>query len=292
MLGRSREADVTVAHPLISRRHCEIFENSGLLMLRNLASLNGTMIGGRRIELAPLLPDGEFMIGPVTFRVLYAYDGDLESLPDTRFLDEVAEATEAGLGDPTSAPAEEVPMFEVDAALPAEPAGASESSELAMADFMALADADPEEALPAVPARPAQASPPATTGPRWPPMAVDKLPTRPITSALDEPLEVDSSLQSGVTAWNRPGRLSPKPWKDRGLRGFRRGRAGRFRRASAGGFHRGRTGGFRRGRVARPARNAAGRDFGRGGRRTGGQGETTSQGRTACQGETAGGKSA
>ena len=26
VLGRSREADVTVAHPLISRRHCEISE--------------------------------------------------------------------------------------------------------------------------------------------------------------------------------------------------------------------------------------------------------------------------
>ena len=48
--------------------------------------------------MAPLLPDAEFTIGPVTFRVLYEYDGDLESVPDTRFLDEV-EAMEAGLGD-------------------------------------------------------------------------------------------------------------------------------------------------------------------------------------------------
>ena len=53
VLGRSREADITVAHPLISRRHCEISENNGLLMLRDLASLNGTMIGGRRIEWPP-----------------------------------------------------------------------------------------------------------------------------------------------------------------------------------------------------------------------------------------------
>ena len=103
VLGRSREADVTVAHPLISRRHCEISEDNGLLMLRDLASLNGTMIGGRRIELAPLLPDAEFTIGPLTFRVLYEYDGDLESVPDTRFVDEAEEAAEAGLGDPASA---------------------------------------------------------------------------------------------------------------------------------------------------------------------------------------------
>ena len=102
VLGRSREADITVAHPLISRRHCEISENNGLLMLRDLASLNGTMIGGRRIELAPLLPDAEFTIGPLTFRVLYEYDGDLESVPDTRFVDEAEGATEAGMARPAS----------------------------------------------------------------------------------------------------------------------------------------------------------------------------------------------
>ena len=81
VLGRSRQADVTVAHPLISRRHCEISENNGLLILRDLASLNGTMIGGRRIELAPLLPDEEFTIGPLTFRVLYEYSGDRNRFP-------------------------------------------------------------------------------------------------------------------------------------------------------------------------------------------------------------------
>jgi pSer/pThr/pTyr-binding forkhead associated (FHA) protein len=77
VLGRSRQADVTVAHPLISRRHCELSETDGLLMLRDLASLNGTMIGGRRVTTAPLLPDAEFTIGPLTFRVRYEYDGDL-----------------------------------------------------------------------------------------------------------------------------------------------------------------------------------------------------------------------
>ena len=56
--------------PLISRRHCEISENDGLLMVRDLASLNGTMIGGQRVESAPLLPGGEFTIGPLMFRIL------------------------------------------------------------------------------------------------------------------------------------------------------------------------------------------------------------------------------
>ena len=109
VLGRSREADITVAHPLISRRHCELSEENGLLMLRDMALLNGTMIGGRRIELAALLPDGEFTIGPLTFRVLYEYDGNLESVPETRFVDAADEPAEAGLGEPISSGEENRP---------------------------------------------------------------------------------------------------------------------------------------------------------------------------------------
>src|SRR5208283_5234856 len=89
VVGRSRNAEVTVTHPLISRRHCEISEDNGLLMLRDLASLNGTMIGGRRIDSAPLLPGDEFTIGPLTFRVLYDYVGDVGSVPAPRFYDEM-----------------------------------------------------------------------------------------------------------------------------------------------------------------------------------------------------------
>ena len=228
VLGRSREADVTVAHPLISRRHCEISENDGLLMLRDLASLNGTMIGGRRIELAPLLPDAEFTIGPLTFRVLYEYDGDLESVPDTRYADELEEPIEAALGDPIAAPAEEVPMVEADEALPAEPVGANESGEFVMADLMAMADVDPDEIPLAAPASPTP-TPPAA--PIWPPVANDKLPTVPMSAGpRSEPLEVDSSLQSGGHRQESPGRWRPRPWKNRGAR---RHRPPRFRRKIA-----------------------------------------------------------
>ena len=68
VLGRGREAGLTVPHPLVSRRHCELFEQGGLLMLRDLGSLNGTMIHGRRVALAPLPPGAEFTVGPLTFQ--------------------------------------------------------------------------------------------------------------------------------------------------------------------------------------------------------------------------------
>ncbi len=204
VLGRSRGADITVTHPLISRRHCEISENNGLLMLRDLASLNGTMIGGRRIALAPLLPDAEFTIGPLTFRVLYEYGGDLESVPDTRFVDAVQGTTEAGPADPPQprscrAEVAEVPLFEVEEVLPVEPASESRgtrdsgSGELAMPDILALADAEPDELLPVAPASGGQAPADASADVLWQPVVVDALPPPP----PDEPMEDDSSLQSG-----------------------------------------------------------------------------------------------
>ena len=202
VLGRSREADITVPHPLISRRHCEISEANGLLLLRDLTSLNGTMIGGRRIEFAALLPDGEFTIGPITFRVVYQYDGDLESVPETRFVDGAEEPAEAGLGGPTP-PEGEDESLEI---LPVVPATESVTGDFLTPDLMALADADPEQALPAVPAHPAPAPQAASTAPtgakdaigrQRPPVSNNKVPKPPVTSALDDPLEVDSSLQSG-----------------------------------------------------------------------------------------------
>ncbi len=203
VLGRSRDADITVAHPLISRRHCELSEDHGLLVLRDLTSLNGTMIGGRRVEFTALLPDAEFTIGPLTFRVLYEYEGDLESVPATRF---VAGPQEPAAAD--SARADEVPMHEIDEALPAEPASESISGDLSISALMALADADPEAVIPAAPPR-RQAPSPApsgTIGPQRPPLADHKRPTVPM-----EPLDDDSSLQSGGHAKESPWAVESRP---------------------------------------------------------------------------------
>ncbi len=71
VIGRSREAGLTIAHPMISRRHCEVFEADGLLMVRDLGSLNGTVVGGQRVKESPLPPDAEFTVGPLTFRAEY-----------------------------------------------------------------------------------------------------------------------------------------------------------------------------------------------------------------------------
>lgn len=72
MIGRSREAGLVVAHPMVSRRHCELYYDRGLVRVRDLGSLNGVYVGGRRVTDAPLPPQSEFSIGPLTLRVDYS----------------------------------------------------------------------------------------------------------------------------------------------------------------------------------------------------------------------------
>lgn len=70
-IGRGRENLITLAHPLVSRVHCEIFEEGSQLMVRDLGSLNGTYVGSQRIESPRALETGDLLtIGIVTFRTV------------------------------------------------------------------------------------------------------------------------------------------------------------------------------------------------------------------------------
>jgi pSer/pThr/pTyr-binding forkhead associated (FHA) protein len=86
VIGRSRDADITIAHPLVSRRHCEITEGEeGQLEVRDLGSLNGTFVGQNRVEKSALPPGALLTVGAITFRAAYGnYDeNDLGSVEFT-----------------------------------------------------------------------------------------------------------------------------------------------------------------------------------------------------------------
>ena len=85
VIGRSRSTDVRLGHPLVSRQHCEVFEVEGLLMVRDLGSLNGTFVGDTRIadEALPIRPGDSFTVGPVTFRAEYLMHGPSPGRSDT-----------------------------------------------------------------------------------------------------------------------------------------------------------------------------------------------------------------
>ncbi len=72
VIGRSRQADLTIGHPVVSRRHCELIENNGKLLIRDVGSLNGTFVKEQSINgEVPLLPGDSFRIGEMLFVVTY-----------------------------------------------------------------------------------------------------------------------------------------------------------------------------------------------------------------------------
>lgn len=109
-IGRSREADLTIAHPMVSRQHCQVFEVNGLLKVRDLGSLNGTFLGDQQIQEADLYPDTEFSVGPLTFRVVYQYAGSPGTAPTTALTEgQAAVGSDAVNDTPDSEPATDEP---------------------------------------------------------------------------------------------------------------------------------------------------------------------------------------
>lgn len=75
-IGRSRDATLTLAHPLVSRQHCELFEQEGRLMVRDLGSRNGTFLDNERITEAEVRPGDLLTIGNTTFRAVFETDDE------------------------------------------------------------------------------------------------------------------------------------------------------------------------------------------------------------------------
>ncbi len=70
VIGRGKQCDVKIEHPLVSRRHCEIYEEDGVVMARDLGSLNGTFFRGARIGRGVAIPSGSCIsIGRLALRI-------------------------------------------------------------------------------------------------------------------------------------------------------------------------------------------------------------------------------
>src|SRR6201993_5486508 len=54
VLGRSRDADVQIEDPNVSRRHAEIVQEGSVYWLVDLGSTNGTEVEGKRVQRARL----------------------------------------------------------------------------------------------------------------------------------------------------------------------------------------------------------------------------------------------
>jgi hypothetical protein len=63
VLGRSREADIVLQDPNVSRRHAELRRDEGGWQIVDLGSTNGIKVNGRRVNHQPLTPGDQITIG-------------------------------------------------------------------------------------------------------------------------------------------------------------------------------------------------------------------------------------
>jgi DNA-binding winged helix-turn-helix (wHTH) protein len=76
ILGRTPQAVVSIPSPKVSRRHARIVVSGSMAILEDLASKNGTYLGGRKILTPVELADGDrISIGPAVLLFRKADDG-------------------------------------------------------------------------------------------------------------------------------------------------------------------------------------------------------------------------
>jgi hypothetical protein len=72
IIGRGKDATFTIKHPLLSREHCEVFEENGVVQVRDLTSLNGTFVNSSRVESTSAVDSGsQLKLGSVVMEVQY-----------------------------------------------------------------------------------------------------------------------------------------------------------------------------------------------------------------------------
>ncbi len=151
VLGRSRDADLTLGHSSISRRHCRLWEEQGQVMVEDLQSTNGTFVEDQRVDRAVLEPGARLRLGPLTFVVVY--DRPRGETPTT------VQVGEDVFADEPDAQAEEESIL-----LAAEPVSPEAPESITPAE-LAGSEAEPEPSPsapePAEAESPVQAAPPA-----------------------------------------------------------------------------------------------------------------------------------
>src|SRR5262245_43427899 len=69
-VGRQQGCQIRIVSSQVSRKHCELFEKKGHLLVKDLGSSNGTLINGKKIDGQQVVEAGSILtIGSVVFRV-------------------------------------------------------------------------------------------------------------------------------------------------------------------------------------------------------------------------------
>ncbi|HSK16988.1 MAG TPA: DUF3662 and FHA domain-containing protein [Gaiellaceae bacterium] len=68
VIGRSRDCDVTLGDPNVSRRHAEVRHEDGGYWIVDLGSTNGVVVNGKRVERTRLEADDSILLGTTELR--------------------------------------------------------------------------------------------------------------------------------------------------------------------------------------------------------------------------------
>lgn len=136
-IGRDDKVWLRLKHPTISRKHCELSEVDGKIVVRDCGSSNGTLVDGKLIkEEAVLEPGHTLTVGPLTFEAQYETsangNGQIGLSDAAQEQPDPSAATMLGAPDFTSltAPEVEEPQPEVQAEAPQSPAAETDEASL------------------------------------------------------------------------------------------------------------------------------------------------------------------
>jgi predicted component of type VI protein secretion system len=164
-IGRHDDCLIRIKSSQVSRRHCELFEASDKLTIRDLGSSNGTFVNGKKVTgQQALKPGDELTVGAVTLRV--AKIGQAAVAPaspiskpkaaDTAVLDAITAEPEPEQeefemefddGDPEPE-VEGIPLLDDDAAKPAKPKPAATAATATASATPASGNASSSQAEP------------------------------------------------------------------------------------------------------------------------------------------------
>ncbi len=66
-IGRKSDCTVRIPSPMVSRQHCELVQEEGRILVKDLGSSNGTFVNGARVKQRELKAGDTLGVGPITF---------------------------------------------------------------------------------------------------------------------------------------------------------------------------------------------------------------------------------
>jgi pSer/pThr/pTyr-binding forkhead associated (FHA) protein len=73
VIGRRRSCDLRIPLASVSKKHCQLNFDDGVLKIRDLGSRNGTILNGKNVTEAVIQHGDKLSIGPLKF--MFRFDG-------------------------------------------------------------------------------------------------------------------------------------------------------------------------------------------------------------------------